>query len=78
MDPFSLSTGITSLISFTLLVYQQTFTIIGNIKDYPDEFSKLVKNIQEMYQVLCAAGPMINALVVQNPNHPGPFLNLKT
>lgn len=72
-DPFSLSTGIAGLISLALQVYQQTITFVGDITDYPEEFSKLVKNTQEMYGLLCVSGPIIEARAPSgascNPNH---------
>jgi hypothetical protein len=64
MDPFSLAAGIAGLLSLAGTVAQMTFGFIGDIKSYPEEFTKLVTGTREMWGILCTIKPAIDRVHV--------------
>lgn len=71
MDPFTLATGIVGLIGVAQTVTQMTFSYVGDVKGYPEEFNKLVVGTREMYGVLCSIRPVIEKLEGQDPRRSG-------
>jgi hypothetical protein len=62
MDPLSLTASVVPLLSFAVQVLQTTVQFVSDVKEFPDEFRKLVERTQEMSNLLKSIRPVIEAL----------------
>ena len=60
LDPFSLSTGIASLMSLTASLTQTVLTFINDVRSFPEEFNKLLMEIINLHGVLSVIRPGVD------------------
>jgi hypothetical protein len=61
MDPLSLTASVVPLITFAIQVSQTTIQFVSDVKDFPDEFRKLVERTQEVSTLLKSIRPVIES-----------------
>jgi hypothetical protein len=62
MDPLSITCAVVTLLTFAVQVSQTTVQFVSGVKDFPDEFAKLVERTREVSDLLKSIRPVIEAL----------------
>jgi hypothetical protein len=62
MDPLSITASVVALLSFAVQVSRTTIQFVSDVKEFPDEFGKLVERTREVSDLLKSIRPVIEAL----------------